>query len=248
LKLQINCLLSSRELCEKASESWLQGLQAEPRARRVYTVALSGGRVAAEFFSALCRCHTQGLCIPEGVHFFWADERCVPPDDAESNFRVAKDQLFAPLQIPSERIHRILGELDPELAAEQAETELKKVATRSTPEGIPILDMVFLGMGEDGHTASLFPGAHIQKHEDGNAEVCGTQAGAYIAVVGPKPPPRRVSLTYESLRSAAEVWALVSGRGKASTLARVLAGEGAEPMGRVLKERAETVIWTDSFF
>lgn len=204
--------------------------------------------MATEFFSVLRENHAQGLRIPEGVHFFWADERCVPPDDAESNFRVANDHLFAPLQISPHRVHRIRGELDSRLAAEQAEAELKRVSARSNPEGFPILDMVFLGMGEDGHTASLFPESPLEQTRASGAVAQTTDARSYVAVVGPKPPPKRVSLTYESLRAAESVDVLVSGRGKACTLARVLLAEGAKPMGRVLKERASTVIWTDSFF
>lgn len=248
MKLQLNCTLSSRELCEKAVERWLKGLHDEPPAHDVYTVALSGGRVATEFLSVLHDYHINGLRIPETVHFFWADERCVPPDDAESNFRLANDHLFNPLQIAPERIHRVRGEMDPESAADQADIELKRVAVRSTPDGIPILDMIFLGMGEDGHTASLFPGADTRDSSQHKPEERGLKPRAYVAVVGPKPPPRRVSLTYEALKAAESVCVLVSGPGKASTLARVLLGEGAEPMARVLKERASTVIWTDSFF
>ncbi|MPN52148.1 hypothetical protein SDC9_199802 [bioreactor metagenome] len=108
--------------------------------------------------------------------------------------------------------------------------------------------MVFLGMGEDGHTASLFPAPHPEDPGASEGAVRGANAPAYVAVVGAKPPPRRVSLTYESLSAAESVMALVSGRGKAATLARVLIGEGALPMGRVLRERGYTTVWTDSFF
>ncbi len=248
MKLQLNCALTSREACDQAAERWLRELQNNPRAHRTYTVALSGGRIVTEFFGILREKHTRGLPIPKGVHFFWADERCVPPDHDESNFRLANDELFGPLHIPAERVHRIRGEIDPKLAVEQADAELRSVSGRVTSERVPILDMVFLGMGEDGHTASLFPESPaIQPHVIGDEPGKG-QLQAYVAVVGPKPPPNRVSLTYESLSAAESVWALISGSGKGAPLTRVLLGEEELPMGRVVRERASTVLWTDAFF
>ena len=119
------------------------------------------------------------------VQFFWADERCVPPDDTESNFRLANELLFAPLKISESQIHRIRGELPPETAAAQAAAELRRFAS-SNANGQPVLDLIFLGMGEDGHVASLFPD---------EMEIAGSDKAVYRAVNNsPKPPPNRITI------------------------------------------------------
>ena len=92
------------------------------------------------------------------MDFFWGDERCVPPNHPDSNYRLADDALLRPLGIGPERLHRIYGELEPAVAARAAEAELR-AAGPVPPTEQPVLDLVLLGMGEDGHVASLFPDA-----------------------------------------------------------------------------------------
>jgi 6-phosphogluconolactonase len=169
------------------------------------------------------------------VHYFWGHERCVPPGDPESNFALAWNSLLRPLAVPDSRIHRIQGEKPPELAATEAETELCQVAPAG-PSGQPLIDLVFLGMGEDGHVASLFPG---------EPEEVMTSGRVFRPVIGPKPPPRRITLGYRAISEARDVWIMVSGRGKEQVFRTSLSGAGATPIARVLRSRQRTKIFTD---
>src|SRR5439155_8278186 len=108
----------------------------------------SGGRIARGFFSAAASLAQAKRVAPSNMHFFWSDERCVPPTDPESNFALAREFLLARLDVPERQIHRVRGEAAPEVAAREAESELCGIAPRN-PDGQPVLDLVFLGMGED---------------------------------------------------------------------------------------------------
>ncbi len=126
---------SADELARAAAGAWLDEIAAANRAAKPYCVALSGGRIARKFFASVveqAKARKIGdggtPSLPANVHFFWADERCVPPDDAESNFAIAREFLFAPLKIADAQIHRIRGEVSPEAAAKAASTEISKIA------------------------------------------------------------------------------------------------------------------------
>lgn len=214
-------------LAETAATLWLEALAARTPPTSACLAALSGGRIAQTFFAALANQVRSGKGVLDGVEFFWADERCVPPTDPASNFLLADEALFQPLRIPSERIHRIRGEIPPESAASQIEQELLEMAP-SSPDGQPVFDFVFLGMGEDGHIASLFPNEP--------EELAGSKR-AYRPVNGPKPPPLRVTLNYGPLLAARRVWVLASGPGKRDALNRSLSGAHDTPLGRLLAER-----------
>lgn len=179
----------------------------------------------------------------ERTHFFWADERCVPPDDVESNFKLANELLFTPLRIAPAQIHRLRGELPPEEAVERANAELARVAPFENGERA--LDLIFLGMGEDGHVASLFQNAMFDLEKNAKCN------SAFIFVPNsPKPPPRRISLNYKAIAAARQVWVLASGRGKEDALRRsVIAegrmSEGQTSLGKVIMSRAMTKIFMD---
>jgi 6-phosphogluconolactonase len=174
--------------------------------------------------------------LPANVHFFWADERCEPPTDPDSNFKLASELLFAPLKIPASQIHRIRGEDSPQVAAKFAEEELRRVVSANNNRQ-PVLDLIFLGMGEDGHVASLFP--------DAPPEVLNC-ASPFLAIENsPKPPARRISLSYAAIAAAKQVWVLVSGAGKAAALRKSLRPGGQTPLARVLQSRSRTRIFCD---
>jgi 6-phosphogluconolactonase len=233
--LTVNHFGSPQELAQAAASKWCRQIAER---KNPFTVALSGGRIANDFFREIAAQARENDGIRQ-AHFFWADERCVPPDHVDSNYRVARELLLEPLQIEPSHIHRIRGEDEPSRAAAVASEELLREAAggalgtaRPTNTGHPILDWVFLGMGEDGHVASLFPGAE-------------PRPGIYYDVIGPKPPPRRITVSYEVLAAAVEVWVLASGSGKEAALAASLRLDGATPLGRVLKMRKRTEIFSD---
>src|SRR5208282_1519281 len=127
------------------------------------------------------------------VDFFWADERCVPPGHPESNYLLAKENLLQPLAIAPDKIHRLKGELPPAAAVAEANATIQRIAPKNSA-GVPVLDVIFLGLGEDGHIASLLP----------NAPASAVHAQApYLRVANsPKPPPDRISLSYAAIAAA----------------------------------------------
>jgi 6-phosphogluconolactonase len=227
------------ELAARAASAWLDEIAAANHAARPHCVALSGGRIALKFFTSVVA-QTRAREISLGlVHFFWADERCVPPDDAESNFRAAHELLFAPLEISESQIHRIRGEDSPEAAVKIAEAELRRFVSPGK-SGRPVLDLIFLGMGEDGHVASLFQNAMPKKSEIANRNE------SFIVVNGsPKPPPRRISLNYAAIAAAKQVWVLASGSGKEIALKASLNANGRTPLAKVIQMRPQTKVFSD---
>jgi 6-phosphogluconolactonase len=223
------------ELAARAASAWLDEIAAANHAAKPHCVALSGGRIALKFFTSVVAQAKEREISFGLVHFFWADERCVPPDDAESNFRSAHELLFAPLQIADAQIHRIHGEDLPELAAQKATTEISSIIPKN-PDGQPILDLIFLGMGEDGHVASLF--LH---------QIEGTFPKAIYCAIrnSPKPPPDRISLSYAAIATAREVWVLASGAGKETALRESLFPNGKTPLAQVIQSRQQTKIFSD---
>ena len=218
-------------LAEHAAQQWLQRLAARDDSK-LFTVALSGGRIPKLLYNAVAK-HAAKVSF-DNVHFFWGDERLVPSTDEESNFNLAAVRLFQALKIPDVQVHRILTERDERIAVQQAEAEICRVASLNDC-GQPILDLVFLGMGEDGHVASLFPG---------DTEALESKA-VYRAVTGPKPPARRITLGFPALAAAQEVWVLVSGQGKAEVMRASLLETGTTPLAKVLQSRTHTEIFTD---
>jgi 6-phosphogluconolactonase len=227
---------SADDLAKSVATQWLEQLaERKGKPPRQYNVALSGGRIAKTFFSEIER---QAAHMPEdlfeGVHFFWADERCVPPGDPESNYSIAHQLLFEPLGIPTAQIHRLRGEGPEPLALQEAVDDILNAAP--VVRGQPVLEMVFLGMGEDGHVASLFPGEQEKVVND---------EAVYRAVTAVKPPPRRMTLGYAAIEAATEVWVMVSGAGKEKALRESLSPTGKTPLARVLQKRPETKVFTD---
>lgn len=225
---------SPEELAGAVAVAWWSALAAPRNASGKFTVALSGGRISRLVFQEIVARAAPPRSF-EGVHFFWADERCVPPTDPESNFHMVNELMLTPGKVEAGFVHRIRGEQDPHSAAAQAASELLTVAACRSG-GQPVLDLVLLGMGEDGHVASLFPGEPASAVRD---------PAVYRAVTGPKPPARRVTLGYGVIQAAKQVWVIISGAGKQGALRGSLGEGAATPLGRVIKARSHTLVFTD---
>ena len=180
---------------------------------------LSGGKTPEGLYRLLGNPPYRGLTFWQSVHFFWGDERCVPPDDPASNFDLAWRRLLNNLAVPSENIHRMPAEAD------NLETSARDYQTRLPDRP----DLILLGMGPDGHIASLFP----------HSSALNEAARKVVVVEGPIEPKRRLTITPAVLTSARQVLVLVSGADKASTVQRVFASQGSieHTPARLVRER-----------
>lgn len=187
--------------------------QAAIRAHGRFTIALSGGSTPRPLYELLSGpAFTHRIDWPN-VHVFWGDERCVPPDHPDSNYRMAHETLLSRVPLPEAHIHRLRGELDPEQAAAEYDALLREFFA-ANGEGAPRFDLLLLGLGDDAHTASLFPGTaalHVTDH---------WAAANYVE----KLDAWRLTLTPPALNAAAEILVLASGGSKAGALHAVLNG------------------------
>ena len=228
--------IGADELACAAASAWLDEIETANRAGKTHCVALSGGRITQKFFAATVEQAASRKISFAHVHFFWADERCVPPTDPDSNFRLANELLFIPLKISETQIHRLRGEISPQAAVTIAEEELCQIASPGK-NNQPVLDLVFLGLGEDGHVASLFPNSGMK--------MLDTFVSFVVIENSPKPPPRRISLGYEALKHADKIWVFASGSGKDGALRESLKPDGRTPLAQVIRLRAGTKIFSD---
>ena len=183
-----------------------------------FTVALAGGETPRHLYALLASAQYAPQVPWERVHVYWGDERHVPPDDPASNYRMAYDALLSRVPIPPENVHRIRAELpDAHEAARTYEDDLRGFFGLQ-PSALPRFDLVLLGMGADGHTASLFPRTDADQPEGPTGE--HLVAAPWVE----KLTTYRLTLTPRVLNNAATVVFLVSGEGKAATLHAVLAG------------------------
>ena len=202
------------DVAERAADVLATAIDAARTVRGAAHVALSGGSTVGQVYRLL------GPKLPEwrDVHLWYGDERVVPLDDPESTHRLATSTLDAPDAV----WHPLAVDLGPEGAAAAYADELEEI----------VLDVALNGMGPDGHTASLFPG-HPMLHAQGIA----------VAVHdSPKPPPERVTLTFEKLNEARRIVLVVTGEDKAAMLARVLAGADRQvPASLLARDRLEVI-------
>jgi 6-phosphogluconolactonase len=206
---------------ERAAAEIARLLQDALERRGSAHLVLAGGSTPRRAYELLA-----GLPVDwSAVELWYGDERCVEPEDPESNHRLVAESLLAHIQGAAPREHRIPGELGPEAAAQAYAAELRArvppaeqpqtSAAGAQPRELPALDIALLGLGEDGHTASLFPG---------HPEVLESNALCLPVRDAPKPPPERVTLSLPVLRAARRCLLLATGSGKAAAVGAVLAG------------------------
>lgn len=196
-------------------------------------LVLSGGRTPGAVYTATRALAAERDATPPlgmNAEIFFSDERCVPPDHERSNYRLARTEMLEPLGVPEERIHRIRGEDDPARAASDYESVLRRHVEETGREGF---DLVFLGMGPDGHTASLFPGHPVLEE---------TTRWVAVSEYGKRAEPR-VTLTYPILDRSRHVVILALGEEKAAVVRDCLETDpDAHPVGRV-RPRGGTRTW-----
>jgi len=197
-----------------------------------FVVALSGGTTPRRFYSLIGSPLYREEVDWSRVHLFWVDERCVPEEDEASNFKLVFDTLLSVVPIPRENIHPMRAGEGPDQGAGEYEKEMKKFFGES---GSPVFDLVLLGVGEDGHTASLFPGSDLIQ------ERSRLVAPVYLG----EPKKDRITLTLPVLNQARHILFLVAGHSKAEVVRAILGKEGHQegyPAGLVHPVRGQ-VTW-----
>jgi len=201
-------------LVHAAAERIVSVLEQALQAKETATLVLTGGKTPEPAYRLLGAPPLSGRIDWNRVQFFWGDERCVPPEDPESNFGMAWNAFIDRLGVPSNHIHRMIGELaDVNEAASLYESAIRDVLPGRE---IPSFDLVLLGMGEDGHTASLFPGTKWD------------EARLVVANHAPATGARRISMTPRILNQAQAILFLVAGASKSRALAEVLGNPASQ--------------------
>ena len=197
--------------------------------RNEFRIALSGGNTPRPVYARLAAI---GRGLPwDLIRITFGDERCVPPDDPESNFRMAWETLLAPAAVPEKSILRLRGEIDPQIAAQEYEDHLHVIATE---RGEPIYrhDLILLGLGDDGHTASLFPGT----------AALDEMTRRVMANFVPKFNAWRLTFTLPLLNAARRILFLVGAKKNPALIEHVLQGDSQYPAARVNPSAGE-VMW-----
>ena len=226
---------SSQEVANAFTARLIQVNEQAKQSGSVVTVCLSGGSTPKLFFKTLAADH--GEVDWSRVHFFWGDERCVPAASDESNFGEADRLFLSQASIPDENVHAVNGTIDPELAAKEYAAEIQKIVKADGPDGLPRFDLMVLGMGDDGHTASIFP--HQMQLLD-SKNICDV-------ATHPTSGQKRVTVTGQVIRNSAEICFLVTGANKADVLATILnraEGHEAFPTSH-FSQLDQTSFWLD---
>ncbi|MCX6254945.1 MAG: 6-phosphogluconolactonase [Bacteroidia bacterium] len=208
LDKSVEIFASPYELAENFAEELISTITESAKKKKHFSLALSGGSTPELLFSVLGDNYSK-YALWEFVHFFWGDERCVSPDHPESNYGMTLRKLFEKIEIPFANIHRIKGEDDPEKEAFRYSEEISDYTGKR--DGLPLFDQIILGLGEDGHTASIFPGQIKSFNSDKICEVA----------VHPVTLQKRITLTGRVINNADSVAFLVTGKKKAGIIEKI---------------------------
>jgi 6-phosphogluconolactonase len=195
--------------------------------RQQFRIALSGGNTPRSVYAEMAKRDVSW----EKFVFTFGDERCVPPENDESNFRMANEALFRPASVPDSSILRMRGEIEPVLAAKEYEAQLDVLAAKKGKE-IYEHDLILLGLGDDGHTASLFPGT----------EALSETERRVVANYVPKLNSWRLTFTFPLIFAARAVCFLIGANKDPKLIERIFSGDPALPAGRV-DQNAKSVTW-----
>ena len=223
--MNVQILSSAEDLARAAAELFVAKSNEAVAQRSVFTVALSGGSTPKPLYELLAKREQ----VPwSNMHFFWADERHVPPDDPDSNYRMAYELLLSRVPVSEHKVHRIKSE-HPHAA--EAAKEYEEEILQYVPGRPPRFDLILLGLGTDGHTASIFPGAEVVHERE------KLVAASYVE----KLRSYRITMTLPLINNAAAVVFLVSGAEKAEIVQSVLQGPKRYPAQEVRPTTGELV-------
>ena len=203
-------IFSSPEEAVKAFSTMIKDLvEKAVDVKTNFSVALSGGKIAPILFDYLAKNHNENLNW-EKVSLFWGDERCVPPEDSESNYGMTKKHLLDYIKIPSKNINRILGENDPHGEAKRYSDIIRN--SLDSVNNLPEFEIMLLGLGEDGHTVSIFPNQMELLESDKICEVA----------FHPETKRRRITLSGNVINNSKKIYFLVSGKSKSFAVGEIL--------------------------
>jgi len=210
MKVEIKIFSNPEEIAEHIAVEIVELTSENSKKNLDSFIAVSGGHTPEVLFNRLSESPYREIIEWDRLHLFWCDERCVPPDDKESNFGMTKYYLLDKIGIPVKNIHRIEGENDPENEVKRISGEIKSIVPAIN--NLPGFDLTLLGVGTEGHTASLFPGRQLKNVSNNIAGIAEHQ------LTGQK----RISLTYKVLNNSKEIIFMVTGKEKADIVYRIL--------------------------
>jgi 6-phosphogluconolactonase len=220
------------ELAVRGADLFRQAARDSVRRNGRFHVAVSGGTTPRGMHRLLSRPPYLADVPWSGVHLFWVDERLVPADDPASNYGAARQDLLEKVPLPPAQIHPMTADAPPETAA-QNYSQLLAASLRTGPGELPALDLIVLGLGTDGHTASIFPGDAAAVHTDRRV----------VAVKGGRPDVWRLTLSLPVLNRARRSVFLVSGRDKAEVIRRIFTDPHAEDPAAMIRPVAGSLCW-----
>lgn len=237
MKSAIHIFDNPSQMAEALSSALIAKAEAAINKYNVFNIALSGGNTPGLFYSHLGKIYSDRP-FWKNTHIFWGDERCVPSDDPDSNYHMVSELLIKNITIPESNIHRIRGEEKPHTEAKRYSREISQFLPKTAGKQ-PVFDWILLGLGEDGHTASIFPGTSILENEAKNC----------VVTAHPVTAQKRITLTLPVINSARKVTFLVSGRTKAALVTSIIKREKGSlrlPAARVCSARGKLDWYMDT--
>jgi 6-phosphogluconolactonase len=228
---EIRILQDKEAIAEFAVDTWIELSTAFVTEKGVFTAAISGGRTPIDFYQQLATCPHP---LPwDQTHIFFVDERFVPHDDKASNYRIINEQLLSRISIPKENVHPIMTEeLTIEESAEKYEADMRTFF-KIGDNDIPVFDLIILGIGTDGHTASLFPGTSLLQETKRLA----------IPVIAESLPYERISLSLGVINNAKNICFLVTGKDKAFVIKEIIESKNSALPAALVKPTHGTVLF-----